>query len=1287
MVEKVSHYQLNQSIAVSGQYVFYSATDLNDQKEYIIKTVSANAKDIARSQLQHEYALINRLSHYNHFPRIHEFDHHIPGIVFLDEGLQPLATLYGGKKMPLNEFLPFAIIAARALAEVHQENIIHKDLNLHTIFYSPESGALQIGGFAIASELMRTMIPGDPPHLLQGQLAYMSPEQTGRSNRPLSMRSDLYSLGIVFYELLLGHLPFSHADPMVMIIDHLNTIPLSPYAGDQSIPETLSKIVMKLLEKKSEDRYKGALGLADDLELAWISFKDKGVISDFPLGQKDVPIQLQLPDKIYGRESETIQLQDAFSLMVSQKRSTLISISGYSGIGKSSLVNELAKSIALNAGFFAQGKFDKFQQSDSYQGLRDALDKLVRYQLSLSEGESQSFKNAIITELGTILPIMVDFIPSLKEIMGELAALPEVGIEETKNRFQLAMLRFFKALTQIHPMVLFLDDLQWANTALLEIIEKLLLAKEINHLLILISYRSNEVNEQHPLSLMLERLFQKTQVNSLKLEGLNEEATNEMLQDMLGLPSHQTLSLSTLLFKKTEGNPFFLLMILEELYKEGALCFSKDRHRWVWQEAEIVNISATENVVAFVERRLKKLPEETKVILHLAACVGGTFSLEALSHMHLGDIHFLAESLNPAMKAGLLIPINLENEWNEGLSDGTLLQREYRFQHDRIQQSAYELKSIEETKKIQLTLARNWYQTYQNNISDSKLLAIVDQFNKGLTYVSLQDEKNLIGQLNYNASQIALQSIAYEVAYEYATTSKQLLNENDWDADYSYCFKVYSNFIECSFLTHHYVESNAASEIAVEKANNTLDKVKVLALKGNLDRAVGKKLDLDNNYFSQGLSLLGYQKIVQKPHLLEVILAVLRYQYNLRFHHQTLAEIKTASSEEQKLIFSLLIHLAEECFYAGDLPRYVYCLATWCTQSYSKQDIVLRAAVYGIYSILWPYSPFSHRLYLEAYQAIGDDKVTEQTAAFIFANTVFHLPWHAPWSEVVTALERSMHLCEKVGNLEFLGYSLVYKMLYKNSSCQEVIHYYRNLSSMMSDISPRVAVLLKIFRQYYFSITNEKAAQSWQDDFFDVSAVEKLIQDNNYDVGYNVLSIYRSYSYIHFNKIENHLNALNDLEKKFNNILSSHNTVDIATVCMAMAVLMVETYHSNSLPQKLMVRLRLYRIERLMKKWHALCPENFKHRHLAIQAERARLKGNFEEALVLYTKASEKAVTEESWECAALFNHRALTLCVAYHEEALIRKYAKLTLRFYEKWQATAVVNYIKKEYAQWLSL
>jgi serine/threonine protein kinase len=534
---KLSRYTIRDTIHTTSQYLIQTASLPDNQNSFLIKSLThLDNNNESLAQLQHEYYLLEKLSAVSgQFPKVSEVVEHGAsyGIVLIDEGYQPLETILPQKQRSVENFFLIAIELTKAVATIHKTNIIHKHLIPQNIFYHPTNNTIQIYDFSIATELNRTMVPTDPPRLLQGTLEYMAPEQTGRMNRPLTQRADLYSLGIIFYEWLTGSVPFKAKEPMTIIFGHIATIPKSPHEIDKKVPSILSDIVMKLLSKPAEERYKSALGLLYDLEKAYAEFKKTNTITPFPLATKDIATQLELPEKLYGREEQVKALFHAFDTVNETQQNQLITVSGYSGIGKTSLVRELIPKIALAKGFFAIGKFDKFQQSDTYEGLRSALDKVVRYHLSLPEAEYQVFKHTLLSEMGGILPVVTEFIPRLTTIVGAQEEPYKLGIEATRNRFELAIRRFIKITSLHHPFVLFLDDMQWANQSMFSLLQKIITSDDIQNLLLILSYRSNEVDEHHPLLSFLTQVEKKHPVTNIKITGLTEDALNQLLQDML----------------------------------------------------------------------------------------------------------------------------------------------------------------------------------------------------------------------------------------------------------------------------------------------------------------------------------------------------------------------------------------------------------------------------------------------------------------------------------------------------------------------------------------------------------------------------------------------------------------------------------------------------------------------------------------------------------------------------------------------------------------------------------
>ncbi len=1281
-MRKLGPYTIHENIGVNAPYLLYQASLKDNNQTFLIKILKQdNHLNEGNAQLQHEYYLLEHLTkNSNHFPKPVEYleEGAQYGIVFQDQGFIPWNRAFPNKILGLNIFFPIAIQLAQQISEIHSAGIIHKNINPQSLFYHPKSQQVQIGDFSIATELKRTLVPGDPPRLLQGNLEYIAPEQTGRMNRALTQRADLYSLGILFYEWLTGSVPFSAKEPMTIIFGHIATTPRPPHEINKDVPKLLSAIVMKLLSKPAEDRYKSGLGLAHDLEQVWQAFEEDNSHFEFTLGQKDVSAYLELPDRLYGRETQVEILLKAFEDLQTNSQTKFMTVAGYSGIGKTSLVRELIPKIALAKGFFALGKFDKFQQSDTYEGLRVALDKVVRYHLSLPENEYQVFKDTIIHEMGSILPVITEFIPRLSTIVGKQTPLPEVGIEASKNRFELALRRFVKITSLHHPLVLFLDDLQWANHSMFELLQKLVLSEDIENLFVIISYRSNEIDAGHPINLFLEQISSKKHIDKIEVEGLREDALNSMLQDMLYLSQAEVNSLAHLIYVKTEGNPFFLLMLLEELYREKELYFSSERNGWCWDEAKILHMAASDNILDFVNNRIRKLPQHIKEVLHLAACIGNTFSLEELNLAELGHATFLADALQPAIQEGLIFPTQLQDEWIKGVSEKELLTREYRFQHDKIQQSCYEIYPIEESKKIHLQLARHWYAAYKDNLSDTRIMAIADQFDKGLSYIADETEKLLVCQLNLTAAKIALQSAAYEVAYQYSSFAKSLLNKTAWEDQYTLSFAVFLSTMKSSFLSHHFKESEALSEEAFKKANNNFDKATIAYIKGDLARALGKT---DISHYEQGLRLLGYPKIAKIPSALEVILSVLKFKFYIHYFKKHFKALPRESDDSLELGYLLSERLAEELYFSGNIFRYVYTMTRFGTDTFEKHNIYLRAVIYVVYNIIWPHSIFSKELYAKAEPVLSNVKNKEMAASFYFPGAALHAPWHHSFSKLAAYFEKAIGMSEEAGSLELFAQSHVYQSMFQpHLTLKERLMVQKKIEYLVKDVSLRGSARLMIEKAYTLKLLDLEKNNSSQD-FFDNTLILELCKKNNYSIGIFAFHAKKTSALIHLREFDQLIEEQNLLTSLLPKINKANAAAVMLPANFYLFISEIIAYPKLSFKEKFKSRLRLYSLYRRVKSWVKFCPENFMTYHLMMKAEYQGLKGNLVKALSLYDDTIRLAQEYKISECESLACQRALSLCVAHQKMDLAQVYADKALQAYGDWGALAVVQVLKEKY------
>src|ERR1700694_2720818 len=597
-------------------------------------------------------------------------------LVLEDTCSEPLDRVRGFG-MEVLSFLRLAISVAAALTQVHRRGLVHKDIKPANILVNRTTGEVKLTGFGIAARRPRERRPPAPPESIAGTLAYMAPEQTGRMNRSIDARSDLYALGVTLYQMLTGSLPFTAAEPMEWVHCHIARKPVPPNERLETVPAAVSALILKLLAKSAEERYQTAAGLEHDLRRCLGAWEAQHRIDAFPLGQRDAADRLLIPEKLYGREREIETLLAAFDRVVTSGRPELVLVSGYSGIGKSAVVNELHKALVPPRGLFASGKFDQYKPDIPYATLVQAFQSLVRPLLSKSDAELSSWRDAVVEALGANGRLMVDLVPELKLIVGEPPPVPELPPQQAQARFQLVFRRFIGVFArQEHPLALFLDDLQWLDAATLDLLEDLLTQSDPKHLMLIGAYRDNEVDGAHPLTRKLEAIRQAgARVQEIRLAPLVRDDLRQVIVDALRCESERAAPLAQLVHDKTGGNPFFALQFISALAEQGLLRFDHDAARWRWEVDRLHARGYTDNVVDLMVGKLTRLPLETQAALQQLACLGNAAEITLLSTV-------LGKS-NDDVRSDLWNAVRLELVEHSGSS--------YKFTHDRVQEAAYSL--------------------------------------------------------------------------------------------------------------------------------------------------------------------------------------------------------------------------------------------------------------------------------------------------------------------------------------------------------------------------------------------------------------------------------------------------------------------------------------------------------------------------------------------------------------------------------------------------------------------
>jgi len=795
--------------------------------------------EAALSSLRHEHAILQELAAPGVIRPLGLASHeHGLSLVLERWGDTSLDQLVAHGSLSVGTTLALGAAIARALGEVHRRGIIHRDIKPQNVLVDSERRAIKLIDFGLALHATRRVEATKSVDTPQGSLAYMAPEQTGRTNRGLDARADLYALGVTLYEMLTGTLPFVSNDAAELVHAHIARTPEPPHerVSDRAIPEAVSAIVLRLMEKSPEQRYQTAEGAAFDLERAAREWAVWGAVQPFALGTHDWVDRVRSPSRLFGRQRESAALMAAFH-RIQDGAVELALVAGPSGVGKSALVHALRHAIRGDRGIFAPGKFDRLQRSTPYAAPAQALRQVVRRRLADPAPELLRWKQVWQEAAGPNGQILIDLMPELVHILGEPPPLVEVGPIEAKNRFQRTMLRFVRSIASAeHPLVLFIDDLQWADPASLVLIQEILTDPTAGHLLVVGAYRDDEIDASHPLHALVAAVQDKgVTTRTHELAPLDEAALASMVADMLDQPLTEVEGLARLVKEKTDGSPFFVGQFLEALHERGLLLRDAETGRLCWQREAIERAGITDNVVALLSRRLEKLPPATQRVLETAACIGNRFELELVSHIEDQDPADVHQALEEAAREGLLT------------RDGDAGHELYAFVHDRVQQAAYEARAPEERLAAHLSIGRQMRSRYGTACADAELFATIHHRNRAVALLDDAQEKLDLAAQNLRAAQRAKTSTAYAEARRFLEVARSLVGEAGFAEHYELTFEIHLCMAEATTLAGEHDEGERLFRICVERAADDIARARVVCVWMPLCTLIGR--------FAQGISL------------------------------------------------------------------------------------------------------------------------------------------------------------------------------------------------------------------------------------------------------------------------------------------------------------------------------------------------------------------------------------------------------------------------------------------------
>ncbi|UCF90470.1 MAG: AAA family ATPase, partial [Desulfobacterales bacterium] len=1221
-----------------------------------------------------------------------------PLIVFEDFGGESLDKLLAANTLCLEDFLTMAAKIVEAIGKIHAAGITHKDINPSNIVINPATGQLKIIDFGNATALSYQNPLIKPPRVLEGTLAYMSPEQTGRMNRTVDYRTDFYSLGITLYEMICHKRPFESTDSLQLVHSHIARMPRAPKEVNPRIPEAVSNVIMKLIAKNAEDRYQSSQGIRSDLEQCLDQWRNSGRIELFPLARHDVSDKFQIHKKLYGREKEIRALLNAFQGAVEGKPSLLL-VAGHPGVGKSSLVREVYKQATVRLGQAAQirfiaGKFDRLQHDIPYSAVVGAFRELIRQLLSESDAQLFRWRKKLLKALGPNGRIIIDVIPEFELIVGSQLPVPALGPVERQNRFNLVFQNFIQVFCRSEqPLTIFLDDLQWADAASLKLIELMMTDRKLRHLLVLGAYRDNEVDTDHPLFQIQESLTRKgASIDRISLAPLDHEHIHQMIADALQSSKKRVMPLAELIAQKTGGNPFSTEIFLKSLHTQELLVFDSEQGRWQWDLTQIQDLGITGNVVDLLAGKIQQFKEKTRRVLQLAACIGNPFRLDTLAKVSEMTVEDTAASLQEAVAEGLVLPMGHAYDVTKGEKAGSVggLTDEYSFLHDRIQQAAYSLIAERERPAVHRQVGQHFLESAPADRKEDRIFDIVNQLNLGRELINNQTDRDELAQLNLKAGKKAKASAAFEAALNYLQTGIRLLGDDKWKRCYNLTLALHTESTEAAYLCGKYGEMVRFSEIVLRNANTLLDKINVYEVKIEAFKAQYK--------LSEALSIalfvlneLGV-KFPERPKKINIIidligtkLAMAGKRIESLVHLPKMGDpIKLASMQILNRVGSAAYFVKPEL-----LPLVVFRILRFSVKYGNAPESAFAYAVYGMISCgVMGNIESGYRYGLLALRVLKHLNVKELEARTYHMVYGFIVHWKKHVRETIQPLPRAYQSGLETGDFEYAGFCAFfycYHSLLSGRQLEVVENEMAQYSNAIRKLKHEQSYHMhEMFRQTVSNLRKKSGIScNLMGDFYDEVQMlprHKQAKDRT--------TIY----YLYFNKLL--LSYLfGEYGQAIKNAKIAEQYLDGVT-----GMIVIPLFHFYDSLARLAVFAESPRTEQAailkkvaanqkkMKKWAHHAPMNHLHKFYLVEAERLRILGRHAEAGEFYDQAIQQAQKHEYINEEALANELAGKFYLERGKDTIARAYLNEARDCYERWGARAKIRNLDERYGRLFS-
>jgi predicted ATPase/signal transduction histidine kinase/GAF domain-containing protein len=1268
-VIELSSYAL--SILREGEFTLYRGYADGLDPILLVAPDSDTSEIASIGRFQHEYALRTALdSRWAARPIALSRYRDRMALVLDDPGGEPLDRLLA-QPLDLRHFLRIAIPLAAACRQMHAYGIIHKDIKPSNVLVDTDGGRVRLMGFGIASRSRREHQDAAPPEVIAGTLAYMAPEQTGRMNRSIDSRSDLYALGATFYEMLTGAPPFTAGDPMELMHAHIARQAVPPHQRLATVPELISSIVMKLLAKTMEERYQTAAGIEADLRRCLAEWEAHGRVAPFPLGTHDASDQLQIPEKLYGREREIEMLVAAFDRVVASGMPELVLVSGYPGIGKSSVVNALRKALGPQHVLFAAGKFDQYKRDIPYAILAQAFQDQIRSILGRDDAELARWRDAIGSALGPNGRLIVNLIPELELVIGPQPPPPDLPPLEAQNRFQTVFRRFIAVFARPErPLVLFLDDLQWLDRATLDLMQHIVAHEGVRHLMVVGAYRDNEVSPTHPLiSALNEIRGAGTPIHEIVLSPLGLDDVGLLIAEALGCDEERARPLAQLVHDKAGGNPFFTIQFLTELAEEQLLTFDHEAAAWTWDLPRIHQKGYTDNILDLMGGKLNRLPAPSQEALKQFARLGNVADFATLALLQGQSEDALHAALSDVVRSGLLIRTN----------------NAYRFAHDRVHEAAYTLTAEADRAQAHLRIGRRLAENLSPRQIAESVFDIVNQFNAGHELIRDRGEMDRVAELNLQAGQRAKAGTAYASAVRYLSVGMDLLGKEAWVRRYDLAFALWIEAAECEYLNGDFEKTERLISEVLSRARSNVDRAAAYRImiifhsaRGEYHDAIARGLEC--------LRLFGIVLSARATHA-DVLAEYQRILGNLGQRSiGDLIDLPLMTHPEMQAVVRILTFLfAPASLLNNNLFYMLICSAANLTLRYGVTEASIH--IYsGLAQIL---GPVFHR-YEDGLRFAVLARGTAEKYRFVETKAYFAMEcasvWSRPIQTAIDFIRLTFRAAIETSDLSYACYScirLVSDLLVQGAHLDEVWSESEKGLAFVRRVKFRAPEDILISQQQLIRQLRGEADESPGSDaapFNEEDFVARLTAEGHTTLvcWYWILQLQARYISGDFEiarSAADHAAAL---------LWATEAFIYSADYCYYRALTVAALHRPGRLQENSAAVLEtLYGHLKQLREWADACPETFVNRYVLVAAEIARLEGRELDAERSYEEAIRSARKHGFVQNEAIANEVAARFHVSRGFETIANTYLRNARSCYLRWGAAAKARRLEQSHPQ----